>query len=385
MLGKGKIIMKQYIIISGLNLTSENRGTAALGYGAFTFLKEKGLMPAHPNVLTIRYSRSGLKTIIQSREIDIQGIKVQHTEAEVSIYEKYFFQVFGFLLPFGALKELINNTEYVAAINGGDGFSDIYGTRIFRNRLPDTMLAMYKKIPLYILPQTLGPFNKKRNKKLASRILHYATSVYARDRKFCEELDRMRIKYEVLKDLSAFMKPEPIDISIDDDSVGINVSGLAYSNAYNSLAGRFENYPYLITQLITAFQSKGVHVYLIPHSYNVKTPAVNDDDFQACQTALSVLRNKDNVTFVDRDLISPQVKYVISKMKFFVGTRMHANFAAIYTNVPLFGLAYSYKFEGAFRENGVYDDNVAMVTDITKEECDSIVNRIINRYLTVCK
>lgn len=40
-------------------------------------------------------------------------------------------------------------------------------------------------------------------------------------------------------------------------------------------------------------------------------------------------------------------------MSFFIGTRMHANFAAIYTGVPLFGLAYSYKFEGAFNANGL--------------------------------
>lgn len=59
------------------------------------------------------------------------------------------------------------------------------------------------------------------------------------------------------------------------------------------------------------------------------------------------LKDKTNVVFVDEDLISPRVKYVISKMSFFIGTRMHANFAAIFTNVPLFGLAYSYKFQGA--------------------------------------
>lgn len=47
------------------------------------------------------------------------------------------------------------------------------------------------------------------------------------------------------------------------------------------------------------------------------------------------LEDNTNVYVVDRDLISPQVKYVISQMQFFIGTRMHANFAAIYTGVPL--------------------------------------------------
>ena len=32
---------KKYIIISGLNLRDNNRGTAALGYGAISFLQQQ--------------------------------------------------------------------------------------------------------------------------------------------------------------------------------------------------------------------------------------------------------------------------------------------------------------------------------------------------------
>ena len=40
-MGKSKII-KPYVFISGLALRDNNRGTAALGYGAISFLKDKG-------------------------------------------------------------------------------------------------------------------------------------------------------------------------------------------------------------------------------------------------------------------------------------------------------------------------------------------------------
>ena len=66
-------------------------------------------------------------------------------------------------------------------------------------------------------------------------------------------------------------------------------------------------------------------------------------------------------------------------MNFFIGTRMHANFAAIYTGVPLFGLAYSYKFEGAFNQNGIFGQT-AMINNITKEQVDLIVNQVILVY-----
>ena len=75
------------------------------------------------------------------------------------------------------------------------------------------------------------------------------------------------------------------------------------------------------------------------------------------------------------DLISPKTKYVISKMSFFIGTRMHANFAAIFTKVPVFGLAYSYKFKGAFENNGILGQT-AMINNISKSQADDIVKQI---------
>ncbi len=40
----GKCEMKKYFILSGLGLNDNNRGTAALGYGAFSFLVQKGCL-----------------------------------------------------------------------------------------------------------------------------------------------------------------------------------------------------------------------------------------------------------------------------------------------------------------------------------------------------
>ena len=152
------------------------------------------------------------------------------------------------------------------------------------------------------------------------------------------------------------MKPEPFNIEIKANAIGINISGLAYSNKFRTLSGQFSTYPYLINKLIVYFQQKNIAIYLIPHSYNYQKVEVANDD-----------------------LISPQIKFIISQMKFFIGTRMHANFAAMYTGVPLFGLAYSYKFQGAFEANGIYD-STAMINDISEKEADAIVERIVTKY-----
>ena len=175
------------------------------------------------------------------------------------------------------------------------------------------------------------------------------------------------------------MKPEPFNINIKEQSIGLNISGLAYSNKFRTLSNQFENYPYLINQIITFFQKENCTIYLISHSYNYNNPELNNDDLIAAKEVYASLRDKKNVILVDENLNSPQTKYLISKMSFFIGTRMHANFAAIFTNVPVFGLAYSYKFQGAFERNGIHN-SVAIINNINKDEANSIVDLIIQKY-----
>lgn len=381
--------LRNYIIISGLLLKDNNRGTAALGYGAFSFLKEQGLLEEPIKIVNFRYVMNPFKK--QNRgttilHLNIQGLRVEQHIVNVHTWEKKIFDIFGFLFIFSRFGRYLKKVRFVAAINGGDGFSDIYNTPTFLNRLHDSNFAIRMGIPLILLPQTLGPFKEKNNLAVAEKILKYAQKVYVRDDKFVKELNSMGVNYEQTKDLSAFMLPEPWDIDIIPDSIGINVSGLAYSNQFRTLAGQFENYPLLIDATIRHFQSMGKTVYLIPHSYNYQTPETNNDDLIACRAAYNRLEKKDKVVLIDKDMISPQIKYVISKMSFFIGTRMHANFAAIYTGVPLFGMSYSYKFEGAFNANGLDGTfQTAMINNIRKEDIPTYIEKIDKVYKSFMK
>lgn len=380
-------INKEYIIISGLWLHDNNRGTAALGYGAFSFLKEKGMIGSVIKCVNFRYVLNPFRKEnrgVVKKHINVQGLEIEHHTVNVFKWEKMLFDVFGILLSFTLFSKYLHQIKFVTAINGGDGFSDIYNTKTFLRRLDDINIAMKFGIPLVILPQTIGPFQHQSNRQVANRILKYADKIYVRDDKFVPELQAMGLDYEQTKDLSYYMRPEPFDIDIKANAVGINVSGLAYSNTFRTFSGQFDNYPYLIDRVISFFQSKNIPVYLIPHSYSYKQPETSNDDMVACRLAYKQLKEKNNVYLVDQDLISPQIKYVISKMSYFIGTRMHANFAAIYTGVPLYGLAYSYKFDGAFKANGVYDSNVSMINNLTKNDCDSIIESIGNHFQSHC-
>lgn len=374
--------MKSYILISGLNLNDNNRGTAALSYGSFSFLQQHSMLDENIQFINFRYIKNPFKQ--KNRGVKIQNIEsgnltFEHKTINVFYLEKYLIEKFNIILPFSKFGRALKNIKFVAAINGGDGFSDIYNTQTFMGHISETLMCMKLHIPVIILPQTIGPFNDNNNHKIATKILQYATKVFIRDDKFTSELKAMNVKYVLTKDLSFYMQPTPFKIDIKPNAIGINISGLTYNNKFRTLAGQFSTYPYLINKLIEVFQDKNIPIYLIPHSYNYQKPVENNDDLDASKKVYQNLINKKNVYLINQDLKSPQLKYIISQMSFFIGTRMHANFAAIYTNTPLFGLAYSYKFQGAFEANGIYD-STAIINNITTDVCDQIVDKIYQKY-----
>lgn len=373
---------KKYVIISGFNTKDNNRGTAALSYGSINFCIEHGHLHEGQQLLNIVFVKKFWKCKDYNETYEADGKIWNRKIIYVFSGEWILFEKFHLLLPFTKLKRAVKELELIACINGGDGFSDIYNIKTFHARLRDIHLAMIKGIPIVQLPQTIGPFTDKKCYKLAKKILTYSKYVYIRDEKYLKELNAMGVSPILKKDLSAYMPPQAWNIDINDNAIGINVSGLAYSNKFRQLSGQFEIYPELIKRLIYHFRDKGQTVYLIPHSYNYQTPEENNDDIVACRAVYNNLEDKNNVVIIDKDLISPQIKYVISKMTFFIGTRMHANFAAIYTGVPLFGLAYSYKFEGAFDANGLNGKKqTAMINNITENEIYDIIAKIDKIYL----
>ena len=375
----------KYVILSDFNVRSNNRGTAALGYGALAFLQSKGYIDDGFEIVKIRFHRYPWSKIPKEKvsELDINGKKWKLHELSVWALERYLYR---FRLHFlnTLYRRIISNVMIVAAINGGDGLTDLYGNKLLDSRLPEMKLAIESRIPFIVMPQTIGPFLDPANKERILSILGKAQKIYVRDTNFVKELEDKGLQYEVDNDLSCYMQPEPVDVEIKHPCVGVNVSGLAYSNRFGNLAGEFDCYPALMEGIVRMFQSKGCNVYIIPHSYNTERIEANNDDMEASKQFYDGLTEKENVFFVDRNLISPQIKYLISRMDFFIGTRMHANFAAIFTGTPVFGLAYSYKFQGAFEANGL-KDSTAMINNISKEDIPNIIALIDKKYTSLHK
>lgn len=87
-------------------------------------------------------------------------------------------------------------------------------------------------------------------------------------------------------------------------------------------------------------------IVFLPHTYDMQNN-IEEDDLKAIIDFIKV-NNIQNVSIVDKNLDVQELKYLISKADFFMGSRMHSCIGALSTSVPAIGLAYSYKFDGTY-------------------------------------
>jgi len=373
--------MKKILYFYDFAIDHTNRGCQALTYGGISFLLSIIDHPEDFEWLVPAYCFRKREDEIYNVFIDGQFLEIKRRYYFLPeiIISSLFNKIFKGIKPFTRFSRDLQRLEYVTNISGGDGFSDIYRKKTFFILAWPSILAVFLRKKLIIMPQTIGPFNNLYVRKIAHYILQGANKIYVRDYVYSKNLDMLSLTYIRNNDVSFYMNPKPIDYTITKNSVGINISGLTYYNNYRNLAGKFSNYKELVIRIIESFQAKNLDIYLVPHTYNFNQPEINSDDLQASKDLYMELRDKSRVHIVDKDMIAPEIKYIISQFDFFIGTRMHANFAAIFTKVPAFGLAYSYKFSGSFDLYGL-KDNYISVHNLKNEDIPKAIDKLLTSY-----
>ncbi len=265
------------------------------------------------------------------------------------------------------LKE-IAEANAVLSVAGGDSFSDIYGMgRYIYVTLPQVLALLLGK-KLVLLPQTIGPFRSGLARMIARFILRRAEQSYSRDHRgeatvgsllgpsgaarvaFCYDMG-----FVVDSALPAALdvaglppRPQPL--------VGLNVSGLLLMGGYtkNNMFGLKANYEELLCQLIDGFvRGKNASVLLVPHVFGSEENP--ESDVAACEKIYSRLQSLygDRIGFIRSRHDQAEIKEVIGRCDFFVGSRMHACIAALSKQVPTVAIAYSDKFAAVVQTLGL--------------------------------
>jgi polysaccharide pyruvyl transferase WcaK-like protein len=281
------------------------------------------------------------------------------------------------------LRSLLD-AEFVGDITGGDSFSDIYGFRRFLSgSLPLLSVALLGK-PYVMLPQTYGPFRSRLARALAAFLLRNAATILTRDQnseatvlalagrlpRFCPDV---AFTLKPVEPKQIRMEPTGLRLGCGDSVVGLNVSGLLYMGGYTqrNMFGLRWDYRKLIDALVDAvLGSTTASVLLVPHVFGTEV------EEEACAALMrsAGARFPGRVFSLTAPLSEGEIKWIIGRTDFFVGSRMHACIAALSQSVPAVGLAYSDKFLGVFQSVGVGD----AVVDLRTADPEAVVERTLS-------
>ena len=342
----------------GFEFDSPNKGCEALGYSFVNLIKK-----------------------IYSDKVEFYVF----TNDELGLFPAYFDDICFKKIPlkikdftFKMIKTM-RKCDFIFDVTLGDSFSDIYSKNQCLANIRFKFLAEIFGRKYVLLPQTYGPFEDKKCRNQSRYILNHADYIFCRDKKSLEYIRSLGIKNTSLQLTTdmAFALPyndEKYVIDSYNTKIGINISGLLWKGGFErkNQFGMSFDYKQFIYDILDYFTNKGnVEVYLIPHVIDGDEFA-RDDDYRY----LKMLSERNAFIKIAPAFASPiDAKSFISKMDFFIGSRMHATIASFSSGVPTVAVSYSRKFEGLFESM-----NYPYVVHGNKETIEQAKSHIINWF-----
>lgn len=175
-----------------------------------------------------------------------------------------------------------------------------------------------------------------------------------------------------MPDPAFHMRPETCSLDerfLKSSVIGINISPMIIQNEINAGAA-YANYKTLIRYIL---DNTDAYIALIPHV----VWASNDDRIPLKQLYDDF--NHDPRLILVNDHTAPQLKYIISKCRFFIGARTHATIAAYSTGVPTLVVGYSVKARGIARDLFGTEEGYVLPVQQLKES-NELTRAFINLY-----
>lgn len=341
------------IIIANAAVNNGNRGCVALSLSSM-YIIDKILNNRNiPHTFYLPQSGYDKKEehTIKVGEITLKFVSLMDiTPLTVKQYVKNLIKYLAKWKEYQATKKVYKEADFILDIGQGDSFADIYGKSRFDWIFSQYQLGMKLKKTYCILPQTIGPFEVPAIRKQACKGINYAKCVMTRDKQsydFVKELLSEKVVSEII-DVAFFMPYKKKVFDSDSIHVGLNVSALLWHGGYtrDNQFGLKVDYPSLIRSIIDYFlKQANVKVHLIPHVVGSERHVEND---YAVSFDLVEEYNRPDLILSPLFLDPISAKNYIAGMDFFMGARMHSTIAAFSSEVPVYPMAYSRKFNGLF-------------------------------------
>lgn len=157
-------------------------------------------------------------------------------------------------------------------------------------------------------------------------------------------------KVFLLPDPAFILEPQPCELPIvfkGNDVIGINLSDFILTGESNKAEQVFELINYILDN--TNYQ-----ILLVPHVF---WSAQNDRNI--CEKFKSKFETEPRISVLNGEMLNYcEIRYVISKCRFFIGARTHSVISAYSTLVPTIALGYSIKSRGIAKDVGLPENLV---------------------------
>lgn len=147
----------------------------------------------------------------------------------------------------------------------------------------------------------------------------------------------------------------------------------------NNMFGLKIDYRLLIHDMINYFvRQLNAHVMLVPHVFG--TGEKTESDLSACREVFRKVERGlgTHLHLIEEEYDQHELKALIGRCDFFLGSRMHACIAALSQCVPAVGLAYSRKFRGVFASVGM-DELAIDLRGLHKKSVIEVVDQAYER------
>lgn len=198
---------------------------------------------------------------------------------------------------------------------------------------------------------------------------------------------RERITEEALKGVgltNVFYTPDPAFLMksativeydsyfINSSVIGINFSALISHMSGNRIAEE------AIKKLIKYILEETMYsIALIPHVNCESNQNINERDYEYLKKITEVMNyDQKRIFLIDKKYNAPQIKYVISQCKFFVGSRTHATIAAYSQGIPTLVIGYSVKSIGIARD--LFGNEEKYIVSAQEMDNDSVLVEKMN-------
>lgn len=343
-----------------IHLNGDNRGCEAIAKGTVEVLKlnpEEYVGLSTDVNLDTRLGLSEINTLIKSKQVS------QATMFMFRVFRKLFHK--EYLVKKGIYKEKYDHflnsigKDDICMITGGDMFC--YGD----NELNYIVNRLYiRDVKSVLWGCSFGSENLTPAKSVVLK--KFAGITTRESLTYNYFVNELKLKNVMLVADPAFtLKKEKTKLPeyFDKDVLGINLSNFV-SEKYSSENTFFSSFMKFIDYVV---KNTNLQIVLIPHVF-----WNGQDDREVCKLIADKYGQTDRIKTLDTEKMNYcQIRYIISKCKYFMGARTHAMISAYSTCTPALALGYSIKSKGIAKDLGL-DSKLVLDYRTVKNENDII-------------